>query len=39
MYGLCSVWAVWCMNCVVHELRDVWTVWCMNSVVYGLCGV
>ena len=39
MYGLCDVWTVWCMDCVVYGLCDAWTGWCMNCVMYQLCGI
>ena len=39
MYGLCGVWTVWCIDCVVYGLCGVWTVCCMDCVVYGLCDV
>ena len=45
MYGLCDVWIVWCMDCVMYwycvmyGLRDVWIVRSVDCLVYRLCGV
>ena len=39
VYGLCGIWTVCGMDCVVFELCGVWTVWCMDCVVSELCGI
>ena len=37
LYGLCTVWTAYCVDCALYGQSIVWIVHCMDSLLCGLC--